>query len=653
MGAFTFVVGQVNSMKKISITFLVLLTMLCVSEVDSFAQRGGRGGGGGGGHRSGGGGGGHRGGFSGGGSHRGSMSRGSSSRGSISRGSISRGSISRGSSQRSGSSRSMSPGRSFSRPNSSSFRGSGSSRHSAPSRSFNQSFGSSSGRSSHTTMRPGHSGSSASGRSQNSPRNSISRGQRSVTGNPGLHSGSRNRSGSSASNRSRSSVQDFGSRRGSNISGLSSGGSRHGRTDQYYRGATGYRPGGIQSGFGSQHRHSNPGLRSGGHHHAGHGGTGLRSGRNYNRGRGHTGYASRSYHYNPGYWSGYRTGYGFGIGYGYGSGYSRYRRGYGYYPYYHYRRYGYRPWIWATYGGLASWCGYNNLTPVVYNYSINDGYIYNDGTPIAPVNDYASQANQIAESVTPPEESAEWMPVGLFAIVPQGTQDVNVTVQLAVGKNGAIAGTYFNKEGNITLPLQGAIDKTKQRAVWKVGEEEAVTMETGLDSLTKDKSTVILFFSDGVSEVWDMVRIEQDVAHLAQQELQSDELKYQLLGAHQSLDDVVDAAWKDYLALPEGLESSSTPPDPAELEAVIANYQQVQVDSQYHMITNRQEFQNTYRLLQDYLKEVQQQQSLEKQVKQAAPKEQPAQVKLPAPPPAEERELVAPRPVMPKLPDSK
>lgn len=245
------------------------------------------------------------------------------------------------------------------------------------------------------------------------------------------------------------------------------------------------------------------------------------------------------------------------------------------------------------------------------------------------------------------------MPVGLFAIVPQGTQDVNVTVQLAVGKNGAIAGTYFNKEGNITLPLQGAIDKTKQRAVWKVGEEEAVTMETGLDSLTKDKSTVILFFSDGVSEVWDMVRIEQDVAQLAQQELQSDELKYQLLGAHQSLTDVVDAAWKDYLALPEGLESSSTPPDPAELEAVIANYQQVQVDSQYHMITNRQEFQNTYRLLQDYLKEVQQQQSLEKQVKQAAPKEQPAQVKLPAPPPAEEPTLVAPRPVMPKLPDSK
>ena len=63
-------------------------------------------------------------------------------------------------------------------------------------------------------------------------------------------------------------------------------------------------------------------------------------------------------------------------------------------------------------------------------------------------------------------------------------------------KNGAVAGTYFNKDGNITLPLQGAIDESKQRVAWKIGEEDTITMETGLDSLTKDKSTVIIYFTE-------------------------------------------------------------------------------------------------------------------------------------------------------------
>ncbi|MCA9017590.1 MAG: hypothetical protein KDA77_19865, partial [Planctomycetaceae bacterium] len=253
-------------------------------------------------------------------------------------------------------------------------------------------------------------------------------------------------------------------------------------------------PRGSRSGFGSYHAHRSPGLKPGGNRAGG-----------LNR----SGFANnRAYYYRPGYWTGYRSNYGFGLGYGYGSGYGRY----GYYPYYHYRRYGYRPWVWATFGGLSAWIGYNSLTPVVYNYSVVDGYIYNNDAQVAPVTVYESQADQIADSVPPPENATEWMPVGVFAIVPQGTKDVDVTVQLAVGKNGAIAGTYFKKAGNISLPLQGAIDETKQRVAWKIGEEDPITMETGLDSLTRDKSTVIIYFNDGVSEIWDMLRIDQETA---------------------------------------------------------------------------------------------------------------------------------------------
>ncbi len=337
------------------------------------------------------------------------------------------------------------------------------------------------------------------------------------------------------------------------------------------------------------------------------------------------GYANnRSYHYRPGYWSGYRSNYGFGLGYG-SSGYRRY----GYYPRYHYRRYAYRPWVWTTFGGVSAWIGYNSLAPVVYNYSVSDGYIYNNGDQVAPVTVYESQADQIADSVPPPEDAAEWMPAGVFAIVPQGTKDVDVTVQLAVGKNGAIAGTYFKKEGNITLPLQGAIDEAKQRVAWKIGEEDPITMETGLDSLTRDKSTVIIYFSDGVSEIWDMLRVDQETARLAQQELNQDELKNELLGSHQELNQIVNDVWKDYLELPESMSSNTSI---VELETVIKNYQQIQLDSKYHMVTNRPEFQQTFQLLQEYLKELQQQ------------KVQELQQKLPAPPAAAQPELVAPKP---------
>ncbi|WP_145230089.1 hypothetical protein [Gimesia algae] len=450
--------------------------------------------------------------------------------------------------------------------------------------------------------RSGNPGLSAGGRSRGSSgfshlnsgsHNRVNSGSNQRGNNPGLrpgssrfNSGNQNRIGSHHTNRS---------------SGFSSSRNHQGFGDRH-SGSPGLRPGGSRHGNGNHHVTHSPGLRPGGIN---------RNGGNHAR------HGNNRYNYRPGYWSGYRSRY--ALGYGFGSGY-----GYGNYPYYHYRRYGYRPWVWSTFGGLSTWIGYNSLNPVIYDYSLNDGYIYSDGVQMAPVTAYESQADQIADSVPPPDDATDWMPVGIFAIVPQGTTEVNVTVQLAVGKNGAVAGTYFNKDGNITLPLQGAIDKSKQRVAWKVGEEDSVTMETGLDSLTKDKSTVIIYFTGGASEVWDMLRIDEQTAKLAQQELQVDDLKYELLGSFQELEQVLDDAWKDYLALPENFSATEPNPSVAELETIVKNYQQIQLDSKYQVITSRQEFQTTYQLLTDYVKSLKEQQKNEVQNN--------VQKKLPAPP---------------------
>lgn len=539
-------------MKRFTAFVMAALVVLTVCEVDCFAQRGGRGGGGRGG-------GGRGGGFSRGGG--GARSRPAPSR------------PSRSPSM----SRPRTPSRS--RPSTPSRNRPSTSRPSRPNRP--------SARPSIPT-RPG---------SRPGSGNSATRpGSRPGSGNSGLRPGSGTRPGTPGTRP--------GTRPGSGNPGLRPGGTRPGgKPGTRPGGGTGTRPGGGKPGLkpgggkpgagkpgdgnrppGTRPPGNRPGTRPPGTRPPGNR-PGTRPPGNRPPGN-RPGYGNRPV-YRPGYWHGYRPWY---------------RNN----KYYHYRRYGYRPWAWATFGGVAAWIGYSTATPVVYDYSVSNGYVYNNGEQIAPVEEYESQATQIAESVPPPDDAAEWMSVGVFAILPQGTEEVDVTVQLAVGKNGAVAGTYYKKDGEITLPLKGAVDEQKQRVAWKVGEEDPITMETGLDSLTRDKSTVIIYFSEGVSETWDMVRIDQETAKLAQQEIQNDSMKSELVSACKELERSLNDSWKTYLALPDSVYSATAVPTKAELESVIKRYQQLQVNSTYQVITQKPEFQKTYSLLKDYLKDLDQ-----------------------------------------------
>lgn len=543
-------------MKHITALALAALVMLFVCELDCFAQRGGRGGGGRGG--------GSRGGMSRGGG--GARSRPAPSRPSRSP------SMSRPSSSRTPSrSRPSTPSRpSSARP----------SRPSQPGKSidFSNRRPGSTKPSTRPSTRPG-SGSSNPGLRPGSGTRpggipGTRPGSKPGTGNPGLRPGTGTRPGGTPGTRP-------GTRPGGGKPGLTPGGNRPGGNNPGTRpgtkpggGKPGLKPGGGKPGkpgAGRPPGNRPPGTRPPGNRPPG------------NR----PGYGNRPY-YPPGYWHGHRPGY----------GYNRYQ---------HYHRYGYRPWAWATFGGVAAWIGYSAVTPVVYNYTVSDGYVYNDGVQVAPVEEYETQADQIAESVPPPDDATEWMSVGVFAILPEGTEEGDVTVQLAIGKNGAVAGTYYKKEGDITLSLKGAVDEKNQRVAWKVGEEDAITMETGLDSLSKDQSKVIIYFSEGVSETWNMQRIDEETAKLAQQEIQNDSLKNELVSSFTELESTLDDTWKTYLALPESVYSTTAVPTKAELEAVIKHYQQIQTDSKYQVLTKKPEFQKTYKLLNDYLKDLEQQ----------------------------------------------
>ncbi len=91
---------------------------------------------------------------------------------------------------------------------------------------------------------------------------------------------------------------------------------------------------------------------------------------------------------------------------------------------------------------------------------------------MATAEEYAQQAEQIVASA--PEvapEQAEWMPLGVFALTPDGQAsgpDPTLFLQLAISKEGVIAGTLNDSATGKTQTIEGMADKATQRVAWIV-----------------------------------------------------------------------------------------------------------------------------------------------------------------------------------------
>ena len=134
------------------------------------------------------------------------------------------------------------------------------------------------------------------------------------------------------------------------------------------------------------------------------------------------------------------------------------------------------PATWASFG---TWFAWSWPKPYTYDYGntvvYRDNYVYVDGQQQATADAYYDQAVSIAQSV--PEnldaEKVEWMPLGVFAIA-EDTGDGSVAnsdmlIQLAVSKEGVIAGTFWNDTTDNGLPLEGMVNEKTQRAGLEAG----------------------------------------------------------------------------------------------------------------------------------------------------------------------------------------
>lgn len=166
----------------------------------------------------------------------------------------------------------------------------------------------------------------------------------------------------------------------------------------------------------------------------------------------------------------------------------------------------YRPgvdlWKWGTAAGIGSWLGWQ-ATPIYYDYD-DSGYSYGGSS------NYVETSQTI--TTTPISEDTEWLPLGVFALskVGEAAATPQIYVQLALNKQGDIAGTSYNAVTNQTYELQGVVDSTTQRAAWKIADNpNSPIVETGLYNLTQSEAPIQVHFSNGTSQSMLLVRLEK------------------------------------------------------------------------------------------------------------------------------------------------
>jgi hypothetical protein len=183
-------------------------------------------------------------------------------------------------------------------------------------------------------------------------------------------------------------------------------------------------------------------------------------------------------------------------------------------------------WGWwrpATWVNFTAWCFPTVWGPPLYydyggNVIFENNVVYVEGMPVASEQDYASQALALAargadllakDPPSPDNIEQAWMPLGVFGLCNQQQGDPAMFVQLAVRKDGAIAGTYTNDVTGEALPVTGAIDPYTQRAAWFIGDNKDTVFETGTYNLTLPESQVLVHFGLERTQTWFMVRMPE------------------------------------------------------------------------------------------------------------------------------------------------
>jgi hypothetical protein len=196
-----------------------------------------------------------------------------------------------------------------------------------------------------------------------------------------------------------------------------------------------------------------------------------------------------------------------GVGYNYWGGWAG--RG----PYY-----AWTPVAWAGVGAFfgGAWA---SAQPVYYGYGAGgnvyheNNVVYVNGQAAGSPEQYYQQTQAVAAAAPPANPTnaqEEWLPLGVYAVTSEDTPDASAVLQLAVNKQGVLAGTYHNEDTQVDRPVQGMVDAKTQRAVLTFGDGKNTdtVLETGVYNLTQDEAPALLHFSAEQSQPILLVRLK-------------------------------------------------------------------------------------------------------------------------------------------------
>jgi hypothetical protein len=175
-------------------------------------------------------------------------------------------------------------------------------------------------------------------------------------------------------------------------------------------------------------------------------------------------------------------------------------------------------WSRATWEAITVWVVGTWGAPTPYNWgqnvTIKNGVVYLDGKELAGAADFAAHALAIASAgaqamSAPPDQrdQMQWLPLGVFALTHEAKGAPTIFVQLAIDKNGILAGTYFNANTEQTQFVQGAVERGSSRAAWSLANHKDTVMEAGVFNLTQDELPVLLHFGTEQSQRWLLTRL--------------------------------------------------------------------------------------------------------------------------------------------------
>ena len=177
-------------------------------------------------------------------------------------------------------------------------------------------------------------------------------------------------------------------------------------------------------------------------------------------------------------------------------------------------------WGWATWPALGGWLAWD-ATPVYYDYGDNVTYqgdsVYYGSQPVATEQAYYNQALDLATSAPAEPAASEqagsnppagaqtatdpnWLPLGVFGLMPEGKKTPQMVFQLAVNKEGVVRGNYYDQATDTVQPVHGKVDKQDQRIAWQVGNNKKMVIETGIYNLTENESTALVHLGPDETE---------------------------------------------------------------------------------------------------------------------------------------------------------